>query len=142
MALKMTWEFRDDLPPTSAYAELFETTGWNKVYHASPQELQAALRRSWAVVSVYESGHLAGCGRIVSDGVLYAMIYDLIVLPSCQGQGIGSAILDRLIDKCSSAGIREVQLFSAAGKADFYRKRGFVERPTGAPGMRLATFEK
>jgi N-acetylglutamate synthase-like GNAT family acetyltransferase len=65
------------------------------------------------------------------------MIYDLIVIPSYRRRGIGSEILRRLIIKCQEAGIREVQLFSAAGKSAFYQKRKFEERPANAPGMRL-----
>ena len=65
------------------------------------------------------------------------MIYDLIILPSHQGQGIGSEILSRLVSKCRAAGIRDVQLFSAPGKSTFYAKRGFKARPSDAPGMRL-----
>ncbi len=133
----MNVEYRNDLPSASAYAELFETTGWNNEYRASSEELDAALRQSWYTVSAYESDHLVGFGRIVSDGVLYAMVYDLIVVPSHQSKGIGSKILSKLIQKCKVAGIREVQLFSAKGKTGFYGRRGFEERPTDAPGMRL-----
>jgi GNAT superfamily N-acetyltransferase len=76
-------------------------------------------------------------GRVVSDGVLYGMIYDLIVRPSHRGCGIGTAILDKLIRRCRDAELREIQLFSAKGKAGFYRNRGFMERPQEAPGMQL-----
>jgi GNAT superfamily N-acetyltransferase len=65
------------------------------------------------------------------------MIYDMIVLPSHQGKGIGTELLERLINRCKEAGIREIQLFSAIGKAPFYRKRGFAQRAADAPGMRL-----
>lgn len=134
----MKIEYRDDLPLASAYAKLFETTGWNKVYQASAHELAEALRQSWCTVAAYDANRLVGFGRVLSDGILYAMVYDLIVLPSHQTRGIGSEILARLVQKCTLAGIRDVQLFSAAGKSGFYEKRGFKERPVDAPGMRLS----
>jgi len=80
---------------------------------------------------------LVGFGRVVSDGVLYGMIYDMIVEPTHQGRGIGSEILRRLVERCRAAGLRDIQLFSARGKAPFYGKRGFENRPDDAPGMRL-----
>ena len=129
----------DTAPPERAeYLELFETTGWNDAYRASAAELADALARSWYSVAAYDAGRLVGFGRVVSDGVLYAMIYDMVVRPSHKGRGIGTEILRRLVARCNEAGIREVQLFCAKGKLDFYRRRGFKERPKDAPGMRLA----
>ena len=133
----MKIDYRDKLPSVAAYSELFETTGWNNVYKAPPDALHQALQQSWYTMSTYDTGRLVGFGRVVSDGVLYAMIYDLIVIPSHRRRGIGSEILRRLVARCQEAGIREVQLFSSAGKSEFYQKRGFEDRPANAPGMRL-----
>ena len=121
------------------YLKLFDSTGWNATYKANLLELGKALKNNWFVVTAYDAGELVGMGRIPSDGVLYAMIYDLIVMPSHQGRGIGTTILGKLIDRCKDAGIRDIQLFSAKGKVLFYSKRGFVERPKDSPGM---TFSK
>lgn len=129
--------YKASKPDPKQYTTLFEATGWNKVYKASSDELAAALDRSWYVVAAYEDNELVGIGRVVSDGVLYAMIYDMIVKPSHQGQGIGTAMLSKLVERCQVAGLRDIQLFSAKGKVDYYAKRGFVERPPDAPGMRL-----
>jgi GNAT superfamily N-acetyltransferase len=129
--------YKDNQPDPREYIELFETTGWNKVYKADLGELSQALDRSWHVVTAYDGDQLVGVGRVVSDGVLYAMICDMIVRPSHQNRGIGSTILRRLVERCKAAGLRDIQLFSAKGKAPFYRNRGFVERPEDAPGMRL-----
>ena len=134
----MKVEYRDELPSPLEYSELFDTTGWNKVYKVSPGALKEALQQSWCRVSAYESNRLVGFGRVVSDGVLYAMVYDLIVTPSHQRRGIGSEILTLMIQRCREAGIRDIQLFSSAGKSDFYRQFGFEERSADSPGMRLS----
>ena len=86
-------------PDPQQYAKLFATTGWNDAYQANVGELAKALEGSWHVVAAYDQDELVGMGRVVYDGVLYAMLYDVIVKPSYQNQGIGSTILDRLIDK-------------------------------------------
>jgi len=73
-----------------------------------------------------------------SDGILYALICDLIVRPSHQDRGIGSALLGQLIERCRRQKIRVIWLFSAKGKSAFYKNFGFIERPTDAPGMQMS----
>ncbi len=126
---------KDEIPPIDKLWPLFLSTGWNAEYALTPQELSGAVSRSWYVVSAYEDGRLVGFGRVVSDEILHAMVYDLIVDPDFRERGIGSQVLERLVTKCREANIRDIQLFSARGKAGFYEKRGFVPRPQDAPGM-------
>jgi GNAT superfamily N-acetyltransferase len=130
-------EYVERLPDCEAYLELFDTTGWNDLYGAGPGDLQRALVRSWHAVSAFEAGRLVGFGRLLSDGVLYAVVFDMIVTPDRQRRGIGTEILNRLLRRCREHGIRDVLLFSARGTAGFYRQFGFMERPAGAPGMIL-----
>ena len=131
----MNIEFRSEIPASHQFYQLFQTTGWNEKYRLSPEELAQALRSSWFVLSAYDGEQLVGFGRLVSDGVLHAMIYELIVLPEYQGQGIGGIILEKLVEKCQESGVRDIQLFCACGKRAFYEKRGFVARPEDSPGM-------
>lgn len=99
------------------------------------EELRDAVRHSWCVVSVYDDGQLVGSGRAVSDGVCHALIVDVIVSPSHQGRGLGTAIMQQLLERCRASNLRDVQLFCASGKAPFYTRLGFVCRPDDAPGM-------
>ena len=131
----MALRYESELPTAEQYWGLFQTAGWNDEYHATPQELVKALAQSWYCIAVYDGERLVGFGRIVTDQVLHAMIYDLIVDPGYQRQGLGSQILDRLVGKCLEVNIRDIQLFCARGKQAFYEKRGFVVRPVDAPGM-------
>ncbi|WP_223786899.1 GNAT family N-acetyltransferase [Marinicella meishanensis] len=126
---------KHDIPAAMDFFALFQTTGWNQAYQATPQDLEQALHDSWYTASAYQNGELIGFGRVLSDGVLYAMIYDLIVHPDFQNQGLGSQLLNRLIAACQQANIRAIQLFSAHGKVPFYERRGFVVRSAQAPGM-------
>jgi N-acetylglutamate synthase-like GNAT family acetyltransferase len=133
----MKIRYEDQRPSSEEFATLFETTGWNAVYRVSPSDLERAISASWHVVSARDQGRLIGCGRVVSDGVLYALVVDLIVLPEYRENGIGGAMLGMLVDRCRQAGIRDLHLFAAAGRFDYYRKRGFTERPANAPGMSI-----
>jgi GNAT superfamily N-acetyltransferase len=130
-------DYRSDWPDPAEYAELFDTTGWNDRYQASAEDLDMALISSWATISAYLGGRLVGFGRAISDGVLYAVLFDVIVHPEYRRRGIGGEIVRRLVEECLAAGIRDLQLFCAAGAMPFYERRGFRVRPLDAPGMRF-----
>jgi GNAT superfamily N-acetyltransferase len=127
--------YRQEIPPSEPYFELFSSTGWNKEYGLTPGELHEAISCSLFLVAAYDGERLVGSGRIVSDGVLHALIVDVIVLPDYQGRGIGTAIMRRLTEFCEARRIRDVQLFCAKGKSTFYSRLGFRPRPPDAPGM-------
>jgi predicted N-acetyltransferase YhbS len=57
------------------------------------------------------------------------------VAPDHQRQSIGGEILDRLVQHCQTAHVRDIQLFCAIGKRAFYERHGFVARADDAPGM-------
>jgi N-acetylglutamate synthase-like GNAT family acetyltransferase len=63
------------------------------------------------------------------------LIGDLIVQPDYQQKGIATTIMNLLIEKCKEHSIKSVQLFSALGKTEFYKKLGFNCRPEDGPGM-------
>lgn len=128
-------EYRSDLPSLEQYWALFQTTGWYASMPITPEDLIRAVANSSFWIAVYDGNRLVGFGRVVTDGVLHAMIYDLIVHPEYQGQGIGSKVLAQLVDRCLQLGVLDIQLFCAQGKRAFYEKRGFAPRPDDAPGM-------
>lgn len=124
-------------PDQDAYFSLFETTGWNAKYRATLSDLATTIENSWYTLSAYDEEQLVGFGRVMSDGVMHAMIFDLIVHPDHQHRGIGSEILRRLIAVCRDNDITDVQLFVAKGMVPFYEEHGFRLRPSDAPGMEL-----
>lgn len=87
----MKIEYRSEFPSTDKFWPLFLTTGWNQRYQLTAGEYEKALVASWFCVSAYDGERLVGTGRAVGDGVVHAMIYDMIVAPGYQGQGIGDA---------------------------------------------------
>lgn len=117
------------------YMYLIETTGWRGILPKGEQLLSEALLNSWYTITAYEGSILIGCGRIVSDGHLHALLCDVIVDPTYQSKGVGSLIVSHLVKKCKEHNIVMIQLFSAKDKADFYEKNGFQRRAVDAPGM-------
>ena len=135
----MTLRYVAEKPDADSYLSLFESTGWNEMYDLSGHDLANAIETSWRVMSAYDGKELVGFGRLLSDGVLYAVMFDVIVLPARQREGIGGEIVRYLLWECVDQGIRDVLLFAARGTADFYERFGFETRPGYAPGMILRT---
>ncbi len=138
----MNFELKESIPESGEYYNLFQSTGWNDDYKADEVELYKGISNSWYALSAYDQDkELVGFGRVVSDGILYALVCDMIVSPANQKQRIGTAILEKLIEQCKKSNIRVLWLFAASNKSDFYLKFGFAKRPEDAPGMQLILFE-
>lgn len=131
----MKIEIRTDLPESSSLWEVFLSAGWNEEYNLTEEEYYSAAAESRYIACAYSGDKLIGFGRVSADGIIHAMIYDLIVLPEYRDCGAGTALLDKLVELCLEEGIRDIQLFCAQGKKEFYEKRGFAARREDSPGM-------
>jgi len=77
----------------------------------------------------YENGKTVGTGRLLPDGHIGRMA----VLREHRAQGVGAAILERLIAEARRKGMREVVLSAQTHALEFYRKHGFA--PSGGVYM-------
>lgn len=124
-------------PPTAdAFLALRNACGWGTL---TLDTATRALAASILHVTAHENGQLVAMGRVVGDGVLYVYLQDIIVAPSHRGQGLGRAMVDRLLADLSplvTAGTT-IGLMSAKGVEGLYAEFGFTPRPTGTlgPGM-------
>jgi len=133
--------YKESPPTWQEYSQLFSSTGWMQILKISEDDLKKVFENTWYWITAYQDGNIAGVGRLISDGTLYALICDIIVMPARQNRGIGTEILTRLVKKCQESNIKRVWLFAAPEKARFYEKHGFFIRPDEAPGMQLGEFE-
>jgi GNAT superfamily N-acetyltransferase len=130
----MNITFSLQAPAAQSFKNLYDTTNWGPVERDAAFYAEA-LRGSWASVAAYDGDTLVGFARAISDGKLHAFITEMIVDPGYQRRRLGEQLLERLVARCISSGITDIQLFCAKGKADFYLKNGFSRRPDDAPGM-------
>lgn len=128
-------KYIEQLPSIEDYYPLYIETGWNEILNLNKDQTETALQKSFSVVSVYDQSALVGFGRIISDGIIYACIYDVMVRSGFNNKGIGSEIIKKLMAQCSLCNIRRIHLFAAKGTENFYKKFGFVNRPADSPGM-------
>ncbi|MFN8446371.1 MAG: GNAT family N-acetyltransferase [Caldilineaceae bacterium] len=84
--------------------------------------LIAAFSQSYACCFAWYNGELVGAARAISDGVISSAIYDVVVDPDYQRQGIGRKLMEALLSRLPK---RSVMLVSTHGNEEFYRKLGF-----------------
>jgi N-acetylglutamate synthase-like GNAT family acetyltransferase len=132
-------EYRTSKPTFQEFKALFESSGWTSSIKITDETLELAIQGSWHWVLAYDNEKVVGIGRLISDGALYALVSDLMILPEYQGQRIGETILTMLKNKCLEKGIQRVWLFAGPGKAGFYMKNDFEIRSLDTPGMQLKT---
>ena len=114
---------------------LWLQTGWNDTYRIGYDEFVASWDRSPVKKCVLKGEELIAIARANTDGVLYSMIYDVVVHKSYRGQGYGRVIVEELLRELELMGVRTVQLMAAQNQADFYGKLGFSPRLPDRPGM-------
>lgn len=90
-------------------------------------------------VSAKYGDQLIGMGRMVGDGAMYWYLQEIIVLPEYQKQGVGTKIVNHLVDYAvshSTTGkFTTIGGVSAKGKEEFYRKLGFEVISNGIQKM-------
>lgn len=122
-------EYKENVLCYEDYCSLRESVGW---MNFSKRQTENALAHSFYTITAVENNHTVGMGRLIGDG-LYFVVVDIVVQPAYQKNGIGSEILNRIIeyvDKVTPVGGRSsVQLIAEKGKEVFYEKLGFKVIP-------------
>jgi ribosomal protein S18 acetylase RimI-like enzyme len=96
--------------------------------HFEPNAHQRAFEASHTVVFVYHDDRLIGFGRVLSDGVHQAAVYDVAIVPEYQGKGLGRTIMTTILSRLSHC---NVILYASIGKEEFYRTFGMRKMKTG-----------
>jgi GNAT superfamily N-acetyltransferase len=112
------------------YNALRESAGWNPVH---PEQSAASLAGSAFVVAAMDGAKTVGTARLVWDGGCAALIKDVLVLPEYQGYGIGTEMMNRIMNFLREQlkpgyGI-QIDMMAAQGKEGFYERFGFTSRP-------------
>lgn len=129
---------KDNVLDVNTYLELRRAVEWKPL---TEEQAKKAIEGSLLTVVAYDGKRPIGMGRIVGDGAVICYIQDLIVIPEYQGTGVGQVMMESLIDYVKELRLPDTQimldLMCAVGREEFYKRYGFIARPTEqlGPGM-------
>ena len=103
---------------------LYQAVGWTNYTH-QPQMLEKSLSHSLAIYLALDGEAIVGLVRLVGDGFSSVFVQDLIVLPSHQRQGLGSALMKEALGDFKE--VYQIQLATEQTEKNlgFYRFLGF-----------------
>jgi GNAT superfamily N-acetyltransferase len=94
--------------------------------HSSPEEMRAAILASQAWVGlVDDDGQLLAAARATTDQVWVATLSDVVVHSAGRGRGLGTTLMQALLDHPAVRGCR-YQRLGTSDAAHFYARLGFV----------------
>ena len=116
-------ETKKDLP-SDELRKLFMSVGWSDGSE-TPQmrkNFNKPFIHSTLVISAWKDDQLIGAVRVLSDTVIRSIIYDLLVDPQFQNEGIGKELLRRCRTHFSGS---EWLVQTKPETAGYYKKLGF-----------------
>jgi GNAT superfamily N-acetyltransferase len=120
----ITFSDRKDFDPCQL-VRLYALAPWAKGRTAD--DAREMLTHTDVAVSAWDENHLVGFGRVLTDYVYRASIWDVIVHRDYQGQDIGTEIVQRILHHPD---LKRVELFwlCTRDKQVFYEKLGFSSK--------------
>ena len=110
--------------PCDQLYNLFKLAGWTDGSETDDmlKNFNVPFINSTLVVSTWDNERLLGVVRVLSDKVIRSVIYDLVVDPEYQGQGIGKELVKRCIRHYPYT---EWLVQTTENIAGYYEKMGF-----------------
>lgn len=117
----ITYTDHKDFSP-AALLPLFEQASW--AHGRTVAETAEMLRQTDLFITAWDDGRVVGCGRVLTDYVYRASIWDVIVDAAYQGQDVGTEIIHRILNHPA---LQRVELFwlCTRDKRAFYENLGF-----------------
>ena len=84
--------------------------------------IEKAFKNSQYVVSAWDGNKLIGFARVITDGSLFATIWNMLIKPEYQKQGIGKQLIRKRLNKYPEC---HFFLFGDKKVVSFYQKSGF-----------------
>ena len=103
---------------------LYASVGWT-AYTDHPELLQKGFESSMLTLAAYEGEQLLGIIRTVGDGHTIVFVQDILVFPEHQRKGVGSALLQAILDRYSHVRQIELATDNTPKTIAFYKSMGF-----------------
>ena len=105
---------------------LYASVGWT-AYTDHPELLRKGFENSMLTLAAYEDEQLLGIIRTVGDGHTIVFVQDILVFPEHQRKGVGSALLQSILDRYSHVRQIELATDNTPKTIAFYKSMGFRE---------------
>lgn len=119
-----------------ALEQLCDTVGWVR---RPLKKVKIAIENSFLTVSLsYQDNkqkRLIAFARATSDNTFNATIWDVVVHPEFQRQGLGKILINEVIRQLRCSDINTITLFADPQVLNFYTNLGFIPDPDGVKGM-------
>lgn len=139
----MEYTIVDNKLKTEDFIRLFSSAGWGEL---SSDMVETALANSYATFSVEIGNGIVAMARLLGDGAMSFFLKDFVVEPQWQGHGIGRALLTHIEEYIRLQLKPEwngyLQLVSAKGKEEFYKKFGYAVHPHEHSGAGMSKWIK
>ena len=93
------------------------------------KDLAIAIANSEPVISAWDQELLIGFARATSDGIYRATIWDVVIHPDYQGNGLGSKLIETVLNHPRMQKVERVYLMTTH-QQEFYEKIGFQVNKT------------
>lgn len=103
---------------------LYDSVGWSN-YTANPKLLGNAYHHSLKIFGAYDNETLLGIIRVVGDGYSIIYIQDILVLPQYQRMGIGTALLNKILEEYKDVYQKTLLTDNTEQTIAFYKSLGF-----------------
>lgn len=103
---------------------LYKAVGWSN-YYGHPEMLEKAFAGSLCTLAAYEGENLVGIIRAVGDGYSIVFIQDILVYPAYQRRGIGTALMQALLDRYAHVYQIELATDNTEKATAFYKSLDF-----------------
>ncbi len=87
-------------------------------------DLKIAVANSDPVITMWDCDRLVGFARATSDGIYRATIWDVVVHPNYQGEGLGRKLVQTVLSHPKISHVERVYL-TTTHQRSFYEKIGF-----------------
>ena len=105
---------------------LYSEVGWI-AYTQDKNSLKEGYANSLLTLAAYEDNELQGIIRAVGDGHTIVFIQDILVFPDRQRQGIGTKLLQAVLDRFPNVRQIELATDNTPKTIAFYKSMGFRE---------------
>lgn len=116
--------------------KLCDTVGWVR---RPLKKVKIAIENSFLTISLFykkaSKSQLIAFARTTSDNTFNATIWDVVVHPEFQRQGLGKILIHETIRRLRYYEINTITLFADPQVINFYRNLGFISDPDGVKGM-------